>query len=123
MALAALAWGLGPRMPDSHEPFLASISAILTMQITVSDSVATATQRILGVIVGASTAPLISVALGVSGRSTAGAGGSVRWRPGRRSTAPVAVGSRLKRAAGSRVAARRGADADRAPARPGGAPP
>jgi len=55
----AVAWQLGKLVPGAVAPYLAPLTALLVMQVTIADSLAAASQRIFGVIVG------VLVAIGV----------------------------------------------------------
>jgi uncharacterized membrane protein YgaE (UPF0421/DUF939 family) len=67
-ALAAgLAWVLGAYVPwGPAQPYLAPLSAILTIQATVAESLQGALQRVLGAAVGVGVAALASHVVGVS---------------------------------------------------------
>ncbi len=64
---AGLAWYFGTQLPDATSPYLASLAALLTMQITIADSISAAIQRVLGIIVGVIVAIAISSFVGISG--------------------------------------------------------
>ena len=71
-ALAAgLAWEAGSRIPGAPTPYLAPLTALLVMQITIVDSISTATQRFVGVLLGVAVALAVSSAFGVNGPSVA----------------------------------------------------
>ncbi|WP_026464230.1 FUSC family protein [Adhaeribacter aquaticus] len=57
---AALSWLLATKFIHSEYPFFAAVAAIITVQVTVADSVEKAYQRIIGIIVGV----LLSMLLG-----------------------------------------------------------
>lgn len=62
-----LAWELGARVPGVGSPYLAPLAALLTMQITIADSLSAATQRVLGIVVGVTIAIAISAFVGING--------------------------------------------------------
>lgn len=62
-----IAWELGSRVPGVGEPYLAPLAALLSMQITIADSVTAATQRVLGIVVGVVLAIGVSAAVGANG--------------------------------------------------------
>jgi hypothetical protein len=51
-AAAGIAWGLAGLLPDSKEPVLAALAALLVVQVTVRQSVVVGAQRVAGVILG-----------------------------------------------------------------------
>ncbi|WP_205502179.1 FUSC family protein [Rufibacter psychrotolerans] len=57
---AALSWFVATTVLDSDYPYFAAVAAILTVQVTVADSVDKASQRIIGIIGGV----LVSMLLG-----------------------------------------------------------
>lgn len=68
-ALAAtLAWELAIRLLHSPLPVLASLGAILTVQVTVKQTLASGIRLVVGVTVGVGAAVLVVDALGVQER-------------------------------------------------------
>src|SRR3954470_3963676 len=67
-ALAAgLAWAVGAYVPwGPAQPYLAPLTAILTIQATIAESMQGALQRVLGVAVGVGMAALASHTIGAS---------------------------------------------------------
>jgi uncharacterized membrane protein YgaE (UPF0421/DUF939 family) len=63
---ASLAYWLGLLIPHTQSPYLAPIAAILVMQLTIADSVTSALQRLLGVVVGAPLAFVVAALFGVN---------------------------------------------------------
>ncbi|MCC9136878.1 aromatic acid exporter family protein [Pontibacter silvestris] len=57
---AALSWSIATSLLHSEYPYFAAVAAIITVQVTVADSVDKATQRIIGIIGGV----LLSMLLG-----------------------------------------------------------
>ncbi len=71
-ALAAgLVWEVGSRVPGVPTPYLAPLTALLVMQITIADSIGTATQRIFGIVLGVALALAVGGIIGVNGPSIA----------------------------------------------------
>lgn len=71
-ALAAgISWGLAQVLLDSSRPYLAPLAAILTVQVTVADSLSRGGQRILGVVGGIFLSLLAVHFLGLSAWSIA----------------------------------------------------
>lgn len=62
-----LAWQLGTMVPNVGSPYLAPLAALLTMQITIADSLTAASQRVLGIVVGVTVAIAISAVVGING--------------------------------------------------------
>ncbi len=62
-----LAWQLGTMVPNVGSPDLAPLAALLTMQITIADSLTAASQRVLGIVVGVTVAIAISAVVGING--------------------------------------------------------
>jgi len=56
---AAISWFVATNLLNAEHPFFASLAAILTVQVTVADSVEKATQRIIGIIGGVMLSMLI----------------------------------------------------------------
>jgi hypothetical protein len=82
---AAHAWQLGRLVPDNPTPFLAPLAAILVMQLTISESVTAAGQRLFGMIVGVVLALAATSLLGISA-----------WSIGLLVLVALAVGTRLR---------------------------
>jgi uncharacterized membrane protein YgaE (UPF0421/DUF939 family) len=62
-----LAWELGALLPVEGGPYLAPLAALLTMQVTVADSLSAAAQRLLGIVVGVVVAIGVTAVVGISG--------------------------------------------------------
>lgn len=62
-----LAWELGSMAPNVGSPYLAPLAALLTMQITIADSLTAASQRVLGIVVGVTVAIATSAVVGING--------------------------------------------------------
>ncbi|SFU51496.1 Uncharacterized membrane protein YgaE, UPF0421/DUF939 family [Pontibacter akesuensis] len=63
---AAVSWMLATAVLDSGFPYFAPLAAILTVQVTVADSVEKATQRIIGIVGGVAVSLLIGHWLSIS---------------------------------------------------------
>ncbi|MGI9253909.1 MAG: FUSC family protein [Thermomicrobiales bacterium] len=63
---AALAWQIGSLIPGVPSPYLAPLGAMLVMQATIADSLAAASQRLLGVVVGVVVALLLLQMIGLN---------------------------------------------------------
>lgn len=63
----ALSWELGRRIPGATEyPYFAPLAALLSMQLTIAESVTAAINRTLGVIAGVAVALAVGQFLGIS---------------------------------------------------------
>ena len=58
---ASISWWIATGIFQTHYPFFAPLAAILTVQVTVADSLQKATQRIIGIVLGV----IISMLLGI----------------------------------------------------------
>jgi hypothetical protein len=63
---AGLAYWLGSHVPHVQSPYLAPIVAILVMQLTIADSVTSALQRLVAVMIGAPLAFVVAAVFGVN---------------------------------------------------------
>lgn len=57
---AALSWWLAVRIFGAHEPYFAPLAAILTLQVTVAETISLGAQRLLGVVGGIALSLLIA---------------------------------------------------------------